>query len=103
MTKSYYFITGSKNRTSGQSWEARIEQLHHLELSTKNIYILYCSYEQKGKFIKQVKAQKLWFAILESQIETGTPYMLYKDSCNRKSNQKVTEVISLTINKSSIQ
>jgi ribonucleoside-diphosphate reductase subunit M1 len=37
---------------------------------------------------KVVKAQKLWYAILESQIETGTPYMLYKDSCNRKSNQK---------------
>ncbi|XP_031562039.1 ribonucleoside-diphosphate reductase large subunit-like [Actinia tenebrosa] len=49
---------------------------------------LYKSYEQQGKFIKQVKAQKLWFAILESQIETGTPYMLYKDSCNKKSNQK---------------
>jgi ribonucleotide reductase alpha subunit len=35
-----------------------------------------------------VKAQKLWYAILESQIETGTPYMLYKDACNIKSNQK---------------
>lgn len=38
-----------------------------------------------------MRAQKLWFAILESQIETGTPYMLYKDSCNRKSNQQVRE------------
>ena len=37
---------------------------------------------------KVVKAQKLWFAILESQVETGTPYMLYKDHCNRKSNQQ---------------
>ena len=36
----------------------------------------------------QVKAQKLWFAILESQVETGTPYMLYKDACNSKSNQQ---------------
>lgn len=35
-----------------------------------------------------VKAQQLWYAIIESQTETGTPYMLYKDSCNRKSNQQ---------------
>lgn len=46
-------------------------------------------YEKEGRFRKQVKAQKLWFAILDSQIETGTPYMLYKDACNEKSNQKV--------------
>ena len=37
---------------------------------------------------KVVEAQKLWFAILESQTETGTPYMMYKDSCNSKSNQQ---------------
>ena len=37
---------------------------------------------------QQVKAQKLWYAIIESQIETGTPYMLYKDACNGKSNQQ---------------
>jgi ribonucleoside-diphosphate reductase alpha subunit len=49
---------------------------------------LYQKYESEGKFRKQVKAQDLWFEILESQIETGTPYMLYKDSANRKSNQK---------------
>ena len=42
--------------------------------------------EEKGK--KTVKAQQLWFRILESQMETGTPYMLYKDACNRKSNQQ---------------
>merc|ERR1712178_225740 len=41
-----------------------------------------------GKFREQIDAQKLWFAIVESQIETGTPYMLYKDACNKKSNQK---------------
>ena len=46
-------------------------------------------YEQEGRARTKVKAQKLWFAIMESQIETGTPYMLYKDSCNRKSNQQV--------------
>jgi len=49
---------------------------------------LYESYERQGLARKCVKAQKIWTAILESQIETGTPYMLYKDSCNRKSNQQ---------------
>ncbi|XP_054715256.1 ribonucleoside-diphosphate reductase large subunit-like [Uloborus diversus] len=49
---------------------------------------LYEKYENEGKFRKQVKARVLWYAILDSQIETGTPYMLYKDACNRKSNQQ---------------
>lgn len=49
---------------------------------------LYTQYEQEGKGRKTVKAQDLWFKILESQIETGTPYMLYKDAANNKSNQK---------------
>ncbi len=49
---------------------------------------LYHKYEQEGRARKVVKAQELWFAILESQIETGTPYILYKDAANRKSNQK---------------
>ena len=49
---------------------------------------LYESYEKEGKGKKTVKAQQLWFAILESQVETGNPYMLFKDSCNRKSNQQ---------------
>ncbi|GJM31338.1 MAG: ribonucleoside-diphosphate reductase [Saprospiraceae bacterium] len=49
---------------------------------------LYHRYEQEGKARKVVKAQELWFAILESQIETGTPYILYKDAANKKSNQK---------------
>jgi ribonucleoside-diphosphate reductase, alpha subunit len=49
---------------------------------------LYEKYEKEGKFRRQVKAQDLWFEVLESQIETGTPYILYKDSANRKSNQK---------------
>ena len=44
---------------------------------------LYESYEKEGKGKKTVKAQQLWFAILESQVETGNPYMLFKDSCNR--------------------
>jgi ribonucleoside-diphosphate reductase alpha subunit len=49
---------------------------------------LYTKYEKAGKGRKTIKAQELWFAILESQVETGTPYMLYKDACNEKSNQK---------------
>jgi len=49
---------------------------------------LYTSYEEAGKGRKTVKARELWEKILESQIETGTPYMLYKDAANRKSNQK---------------
>jgi ribonucleoside-diphosphate reductase alpha chain len=49
---------------------------------------LYHKYEQAGKARKVVRAQELWFKILESQIETGTPYMLYKDAANKKSNQK---------------
>ena len=49
---------------------------------------LYESYEKAGKGKKTIKAQQLWFAILESQVETGNPYMLFKDACNRKSNQQ---------------
>ncbi|CAN6245712.1 unnamed protein product [Urochloa humidicola] len=50
--------------------------------------ILYHKYEREGKAKKVVSAQALWFDILKAQIETGTPYMLYKDTCNRKSNQQ---------------
>jgi ribonucleoside-diphosphate reductase alpha subunit len=49
---------------------------------------LYEKYEREGRFRKQIKAQDLWFEIMESQMETGTPYMLYKDAANKKSNQK---------------
>lgn len=48
----------------------------------------YRLYEEAGNYKKRVKAQVLWRAIIEAQVETGTPFMLYKDSCNRKSNQK---------------
>ena len=48
---------------------------------------LYERYEKEGKVRKEVDAQKVWFSILTSQIETGTPYLLYKDACNSKSNQ----------------
>jgi ribonucleoside-diphosphate reductase alpha chain len=49
---------------------------------------LYHKYESEGKARKTIQAQDLWFSILESQIETGTPYILYKDAANKKSNQK---------------
>merc|ERR1711957_472501 len=49
---------------------------------------LYTRFESEGKGRQTVKAQQLWFRILESQMETGTPYMLYKDHANRKSNQQ---------------
>jgi ribonucleoside-diphosphate reductase alpha subunit len=49
---------------------------------------LYERYESEGKGRQTIKAQDLWFAILDSQVETGTPYMLFKDHCNNKSNQK---------------
>ncbi|KAK9476848.1 ribonucleotide reductase [Lipomyces japonicus] len=49
---------------------------------------LYFRYEKEGRARKVVKAQKLWYSILEAQTETGNPFMLYKDACNRKSNQQ---------------
>jgi len=49
---------------------------------------LYTKYEKEGRARKSVSAQKLWFKILDSQMETGTPYLLYKDPANKKSNQK---------------
>ncbi|MGD1840809.1 MAG: ribonucleoside-diphosphate reductase subunit alpha [Thermonemataceae bacterium] len=54
----------------------------------KEFETLYEKYETEGRARKVVKAQDLWFEILEAQIETGTPYMLYKDACNSKSNQQ---------------
>ena len=54
---------------------------------------LYEKYEKEGRGNKTMKARDLWFKILDSQIETGTPYMLYKDACNKKSNQKNLGVI----------
>lgn len=49
---------------------------------------LYTSYENSGKGRKTMKARELWFQILDAQMETGTPYLCYKDACNKKSNQK---------------
>jgi len=60
---------------------------------SKEFEKLYTKYEKEGKGRKTIKAQDLWFKILESQIETGTPYMLYKDAANAKSNQQNLGVI----------
>ena len=49
---------------------------------------LYKKYETEGKAVKTVRARELWHAILDAQIEMGTPYMLYKDAINEKNNQK---------------
>ena len=54
---------------------------------------LYNHYEKNNMGKKTISAQELWFSILDAQIETGTPYMLYKDACNRKSNQKNIGII----------
>ncbi len=70
--------------------------------------LLYTKYEEEGRARKTIPARELWTAILESQIETGTPYILYKDACNEKSNQKnlgtikssnlCTEIVEYTSN-----
>ncbi|MDP4826753.1 MAG: ribonucleoside-diphosphate reductase subunit alpha [Flavobacteriales bacterium] len=54
----------------------------------ENFEALYTKYEKEGRGRETIKAQDLWFKIVESQIETGTPYMLYKDAANSKSNQQ---------------
>lgn len=58
------------------------------DVHSEEFEALYTKYEKAGKGRKTIKARELWEKILESQIETGTPYMLYKDAANRKSNQK---------------
>ncbi len=58
------------------------------EVYAEEFVELYEKYESEGRYIRQVKARELWKLILESQIETGTPYIAYKDSANIKSNQK---------------
>jgi len=58
------------------------------EVHGEEFEALYAKYESEGRAKKVVKAQKLWYAILEAQTETGGPFMLYKDAANAKSNQK---------------
>ena len=59
----------------------------------KDFELLYNKYVKEGRQRRMIKAQDLWFEILESQMETGTPYMMYKDAANNKSNQKNLGVI----------
>jgi ribonucleoside-diphosphate reductase alpha chain len=54
----------------------------------KDFEDLYTKYEKNNMFVRQVRAQELWFKVLESQIETGVPYLLFKDTVNKKNNQK---------------
>ena len=63
------------------------------ECHSEDFEKLYWQYVEEKRYIEEIDARKLWDAILESQIETGTPYMLYKDSCNKKSNQQNLGVI----------
>ena len=55
---------------------------------------LYLEYESKGVYRQQIKARTIWFAILDAQMETGNPYMLYKDAANIKSNHNHMGTIS---------
>ena len=57
------------------------------DVHSEEFETLYLSMKNRGKGRKTIKARELWEKITESQIETGTPYMLYKDAANRKSNQ----------------
>ena len=57
---------------------------------------LYAKYESEGRARKVLSARKLWFMILDAQMETGTPYLLYKDAANGKSNHQVHGVLLIT-------
>jgi len=75
---------------SGTKWSLMCpNQCHGLSDAYGDDFVkLYEQYESEGKYIKQVNAQDLWFKVLAAQIETGTPYLCYKDAANIKSNQK---------------
>lgn len=79
-----------KRVEAGEKWSLFCpDEAHGLaDCWGKDFEELYCKYEREGKAKKTVPAQNLWYSIVQSQIETGTPYLLYKDSCNAKSNQK---------------
>jgi len=61
---------------------------HLADVYGEDFNLLYVQYEKEGRGRKTIKARELWFQILDAQMETGTPYLLFKDSANRKSNQK---------------
>jgi len=83
----YQFLDLKKNHGK-EEMRARNECPGLFSSHSEEFEKLYLGYEAAGKGRKTVKARELWEKILESQIETGTPYMLYKDAANRKSNQK---------------
>ena len=62
-------------------------------------YLKYEQMHKEGKLFnsRQISARELWFKILDSQMETGTLYLLYKDACNQKSNQKILELLKVAI------
>ena len=68
--------------------DKKMRVFYLLPVHSEEFDALYLKYEEEGKGRKKIKARELWEKILESQIETGTPYMLYKDAANRKSNQQ---------------
>jgi len=74
-------------RTTQQQWLCYFIQPNK-ELIFAAFMSMITRYEREGRGRRVVPARKLWDHIISSQIETGTPYMLYKDSCNRKSNQQ---------------
>ena len=80
-------------RSSRSSTQGQISTTKPCSQRTTHFPALTClmivlRYEKEGRVKRVVKAQQLWYAIIESQTETGTPYMLYKDACNGKSNQQ---------------
>ncbi|MEM7173721.1 MAG: ribonucleoside-diphosphate reductase subunit alpha [Bacteroidota bacterium] len=79
-----------KRVENNQNWSlfCPTEAPHLIDAYGEKFEKIYQKYEQEGKARKTVKAQDLWKKIVEAQIETGTPYMLYKDAANQKSNQK---------------
>jgi ribonucleoside-diphosphate reductase alpha chain len=91
------------------SFSARTKHRAWHDCHGEEFEALYTKYEREGRARKTIKAQELWFAVLDSQVETGTPYLLYKDAANAKSNQQnlgtikssnlCTEIIEYTSDK----
>ncbi|EOD40568.1 hypothetical protein EMIHUDRAFT_222686 [Emiliania huxleyi CCMP1516] len=84
-----------------EPWHVDVEDFlelrknHGKEENRERTSELYEQYEREGKARKTIQAQTLWLKIIESQTETGTPYMLYKDAINKKSNQANVGITTL--------
>ena len=70
--------------------------MQHFGLAAEKFEALYEKYEAEGKGRETIKAQDLWFKILESQIETGTPYILFKDAANGLFEREKVELASIS-------